>query len=305
MLFSVFFQKISDFARFLALITGLTVLSPMAVSPLNAAPDAPLEKLAELKQWNQDYSALLKEVVTPTGGVHYRDLKKGKAAEELIRLTSALENFSSEVRSGWQRDTQISFFVNAYNILTLKAIADHYPIESSFFRSWFYPENSIRQIDGVWDELKFPVGEKKLTLDEIEHSILRPRYNDPGIHVALVCAAKSCPPLRREAYTGDKWADQVKDQIAAFFQKSENFQCSLGTPKIRLSKIFYWFKEDFQKYYQARPENKNKEIEPLAAILDYLGEKGPADIQNCLAQPILEADYSDYDWSLNEAPPAR
>ena len=144
------------------------------------------------------------------GMVNYTALKRDRRS--LDRFSESLSSFSRQDYDSLQTNEQIAFWVNAYNGLTLLAITDHYPIQSSFLTSLVYPRNSIRQISGVWDELTFPVMGSEMTLDRIEHQILRRDFDEPRIHLALVCAAVSCPPLRSEPYLGSRLDDQLQDQ---------------------------------------------------------------------------------------------
>jgi hypothetical protein len=93
----------------------------------------------------------------------------------------------------WSRAQQMAFWINAYNAFTLRAIVDHYPIEGSRFS--LHPRNSIRQIDGVWTSLAWKAAGRTVTLDDIEHRILRPTFREPLVHFAVNCASVSCPPL--------------------------------------------------------------------------------------------------------------
>ena len=124
--------------------------------------------------------------------VDYKRLAKNRGG--LDDASEELSAVSAVALNGWTREQRLAYWINAYNLLTLRVIVDHYPIQGSWFS--VYPRNSIRQIDGVWDEITWQVGGRTLTLDEIEHRILRPRFNEPLIHFAINCAAVSCPPLR-------------------------------------------------------------------------------------------------------------
>jgi len=141
---------------------------------------------------NESYAEALSTFVDNRGMVDYRGLKLQPQA--LNTYLKFLSGVSEQTFSQWSNQDKIAFWINAYNSLTLKAILDHYPIKSSFFRSLKYPKNSIRQIPGVWNKLKFTVNNRPMTLEYIEHKILRAKFNEPRIHMAMVCAAKGCPP---------------------------------------------------------------------------------------------------------------
>lgn len=167
-----------------------------------------------------DYAATLKTYVNNQGMLNYKELKSNR--EKLDSFVFSVGRLNTESYEKWSEKKKIAFWLNIYNGLTLKAIIDNYPIKSSFFKARLYPKNSIRQISGVWDKLKFTVMGREMTLDEIEHKTLRKNFNEPRIHVALVCAAMGCPLLRNELYTGDKLDVQLNDQTHRFLQNTQN-----------------------------------------------------------------------------------
>jgi hypothetical protein len=194
---------------------------------------------------------------------------------------------------------QIAFWCNVYNAYTLKAIIEHYPIEASLLKSLAHPKNSIRQIDGVWDKLQWPVMGREMTLDNIEHDTLRKEYDEPRIHAALVCAAMSCPPLRDEPFEGDRLDEQLDDQMRRYLGVPDRFRIDRDKDVVYLSAILKWYGEDFVNTYGTNDAfNKFSEVERavLNAITRYVDE----------AEYLRTADYIskylDYDWTLNEQP---
>jgi hypothetical protein len=107
----------------------------------------------------EDYGAVLTTYVNQPGLVNYRGLKANP--QRLNSFLSTLADLPQETYQKWDDEEKIAWWINAYNALTLKAIIDHYPIRASFFKGFVYPRNSIRQIPGVWDTLRFPVMGKK------------------------------------------------------------------------------------------------------------------------------------------------
>jgi len=149
-----------------------------------------------------EYDAILKDHVYDTGMVNYRRLKAKPG--RLDAFIADISKLNTKSYGKWNDNEKIAFWLNVYNALTLKVIIDKYPIKSSFFRSRIYPKNSIRQIPGVWKKIKFNVMGQDLTLGHIEHKILRKKFDEPRIHMAMVCAAMGCPPLLNQSYTGQK-----------------------------------------------------------------------------------------------------
>jgi hypothetical protein len=195
---------------------------------------------------------------------------------------------------------RIAFWINAYNGLTLKAVVDHYPIQPSFLTSLVYPRNSIRQISGVWDRLQFEVAARHRTLDEIEHEILRKEFDEPGIHVALVCAARSCPPLRNEPYQGSRLQDQLADQVRRLLADPKSFRIDPDSGTVYLSRIFEWYGSDFIPRFGTAEPGRHSDAEE--AVLNYLSQHLDAEQARYLRTGSFRLRYLDYDWSLNELP---
>ena len=215
------------------------------------------------------YAALLMKYVDQ-GNVDYQSFKMEEA--KLDQYLSVLEKTTTKNLS---RDEQFAFYVNAYNAWTIKLILSGYPgIKSikelgSFIKSpW---QKKICRIDG-----------DVITLDNIEHNILRPRFKDPRVHFAINCAALSCPPLRSEPYLGSALDRQLDDAASAFINNPKRNYLSGNT--LYVSKIFKWFAEDFNDdvigfFLKYSKEDMKKELE---------SKKGNIKIK-----------YLHYDWSLN------
>jgi len=187
----------------------------------------------------------------------------------------------------WPRADKIAFWINTYNAYTLKAILDHYPIKPNWRASLRYPKSSIRQVPGVWDKLKFRVMGRELTLDGMEHDILRKQFNEPRAHMALVCASLGCPVLRPEPYTGAALDAQLDDQARRFLADPAKFRLDREKGAAYFSPIFKWFAEDF---------------EPSAAA--FMARYVSAQDRAFLESGEFKVKWLDYGWALNEAPPA-
>ncbi len=244
-----------------------------------------------------DYAAVLNAYVNDQGMVDYRLLKADR--QRLDAFASALAQLAPSTYEHWSEKEKIAFWINAYNALTLEAIINHYPIKSSFFRSVVFPKNSIRQIPGVWDTLQFMVMGRKRTLGEIEHEILRQQFNEPRIHMALVCAAMGCPPLRNEPFFGDQLDEQLNDQTRRFLSDSTMFRMDRSQGRVYLSSIFKWFGRDFIKIYGT--DQKLAGHDPAErAVLNFISRHLDASDREYLATAKYNVEYLGYDWSLNE-----
>lgn len=251
---------------------------------------------AETEFSYKHFILVLDKYVDDSGRVDYLQLKQKRA--DLDEFVQALENLSGEIFKSWSDEDKIAFWVNTYNALTLKVIIDHIPGVSSSARSTTKPISSIRQIPGVWNKIKFYVMQKELTLDNIEHDILRKNFREPRIHFALNCASKGCPALRQEPYTGNKLGHQLESQAKLFLSSRQNFYIDKKKRKVYLSSIFKWYGKDFVDVYSPKSgfagQNK-KEKAVLYFISLHLNEEG----RSYLEEGNLGVKYLKYDWSLN------
>jgi hypothetical protein len=246
----------------------------------------------------EEYGSVLAAFVDTQGMVDYQTLKVNR--QRLDAFAAPLETLRPAVYSKWSQRDQIAFWINAYNALTLEAIISYYPIRASFLRSLVFPKNSIRQIPGVWTELQFEVLGKKVTLNQIEHEILRKEFNEPRIHVALVCAAKGCPPLRNEPYTGDRLDEQFADQTKRFLSQAGKFRIDRAQGRVYLSPIFDWFGGDFVKTFGAGVNPKSGRNVEEKAVLNFIAAHLGTNDRDYLVTGNYKVVYLDYDWSLNE-----
>lgn len=171
---------------------------------------------------------------------------------------------------------------NAYNALTIRSILNHPQVAS------------IREIDGVWTSTLHRVGGFDLTLDQIEHNLLRPFFQDPRIHFALNCASLSCAPLPGWAFTGDSLDTQLEGRTHAFL--SDPRQVDLRDGTLMVSSYFDWYGDDFTATgWQPRAATI-----PLF-IAGYTSPEVAEEIR--AAGDRLSLNFLAYDWALNAAVP--
>jgi len=215
------------------------------------------------------YAELLEKYVH-NGVVDYQGLKKEEA--KLDRYLKILEETDTKALT---RNERFAFYINAYNAWTIKLILGAYPditsikdLGSLFKSPW---EKKIARIDG-----------EVITLDNLEHDILRPRFKDPRIHFAVNCASRSCPPLRSEPYRGDVLDRQLTETTETFVNDSARNRLEGDT--LYVSSIFKWYAEDF-----------NEDV--VGFFTKYVG----GEIRKVLKEHAeeIEVEYLDYDWSLN------
>lgn len=245
-----------------------------------------------------DYQIVLKQV-DDQGLVDYRALQKDPNA--LNRFAQSLSQLDPKEFDAWPQNKQLAFWINAYNALTLQAIIDHYPIKPSLLKSLAFPKNSIRQISGVWDKLTFKVMGQDLTLSHIEHEILRKKFARPEIHMSLVCAALSCPPLRNEPFQAATLESQFKDQARRFMSSPITFNLDRTQKGIHLSKIFKWFGQDFVERFLPESGFEGR-VPKLRASLHFVSQHLDDADAKFLRNQSYKLDYLPYDWTLNEKP---
>ncbi|MBI2362915.1 MAG: DUF547 domain-containing protein [Elusimicrobia bacterium] len=242
------------------------------------------------------YDQVLREHVS-LGRVDYAGLKKDPGG--LDAALAELSAVTSEEYGAWKEADRIAFWVNAYNAHTIKAVLDHYPIEARGLAAFRFPKNSIRQIPGVWDKRAFSVAGRTVTLDGIEHAVLRKDFNEPRIHMALVCASVGCPPLRAEAYRGDRLEAQLEDQARAFLSEKAKFRVDQAAARVSLSPIFKWFGGDFVGRRGGGPSGGPRTPEQ-EAVLRFIAEHVDPPDREFLAAGTFTVEFLDYDWSLND-----
>lgn len=232
------------------------------------------------------------------GQVDYSALAAQRDA--LDRYVEQLGAVTADEFAGWSEADRIAYLINAYNAVMLKIVIDHYPIEPGGFftvRRHAYPNNSVRQIDGVFDGIRHRVAGELMTLDDIEHGRLRANYSEPRIHFALVCAALSCPPLRDEAYTGGRLDAQLDDQGEAFMNDPTNNRVDSQEGVVYLSKIFDWFGEDFAGF---APETGYAGDRATRGVLAFVSRYLPEPEAEYLREGHYRVEFLDYDWTLND-----
>jgi hypothetical protein len=245
------------------------------------------------------YAKVLGQFVDDRGLVNYKELKQDRAL--LDEYTASLAALDPAAREAMSNPEKIALWINAYNALTLKTIVDHYPIESrGLIAGLRFPDESIRQIPGVWAKLEHVVMGQPLTLDHIEHRILRERFHEPRIHMALVCAAMSCPPLRAEPFAADRLDEQFADQTRRFLADPRRFRIDRDNGVVHLSSIFEWFAEDFPAAGPAGAFAKHSKA--VRGVLEFLAGHLNRDDARYLREADFRIQSLDYDWSLNRQP---
>jgi len=224
------------------------------------------------------WTAFLKRYVKPSdSGLNEVDYKAFKA-EGRAPLTAYIKMLEQTDVTALNSKEQFAYWANLYNAKTIDIVLDHYPVET------------IRDIDisgffsnGPWDKKVVSVKNTQLSLNDIEHTIMRGHFKDPRVHYAVNCASIGCPNLGTEAFTGPELEEQLNAAARKYVNSPRGFRIADGD--LRASKIYSWFQEDFGGSEAGVIKHAAKYADPaLAAEL-----KARDDI-----------DGFDYDWSLND-----
>jgi hypothetical protein len=232
---------------------------------------------------------ILQTYVNAEGLVNYAALQANPAP--LKAFIAQLGAVSPSAYEAWEEPEKIAFLINAYNAITLESIIEQNPIKGS-----------IKDILGVWNLKRHQVMGRSLTLDAIEHEILRKDFQEPRIHAALVCAAVSCPILRQEPYKADQLDAQLEDQVRKWISSPHGLQIDRSQNQVGISAIFNWFGEDWQTQYAV--EGKFVGSAKERAVLNFISNYVSPEDKAYLEQGNYKLNYLNYDWALNQQPPA-
>lgn len=217
------------------------------------------------------FDALLRKHVDADGWVDYAALQVESA--KLDAYLQTVEHVDFE-RLG--RNEKLALLINAYNASTLRLILDHFPI------------SSIKDIPDAkrWDAKRWNVGGNTWSLNQIEHEQIRPKFVEPRVHFALVCAAVGCPKLRNEAYRADRLDEQLDDQSRYVHAHDRWFEFDAQKALVRLTKLYDWYGDDFKQV--------------AGSVLNFAARYSP-ELKKMIdggTKPRIE--WLDYDWKLND-----
>lgn len=205
----------------------------------------------------EQYDAFLQKYVSTEGRVNYKAISKNsinQIVQEMLAYVPDTKN-TLDIKS---------HVINVYNAVTIQLVVNNKSIKS------------IMDLDGgkTWDVKRIKYKGEMYSLNELENNLLRKIYNDPRIHFALNCAARSCPPLYNRAFTSQNLEAQLNDRTIKYLQRYVH-QNEVGN--IELNKIFDWYKEDFGDLHKFINTYRPQKLSTKARI-----------------------EYVEYDWRLND-----
>ncbi|PKO72209.1 MAG: DUF547 domain-containing protein [Betaproteobacteria bacterium HGW-Betaproteobacteria-14] len=239
------------------------------------------------------WSALLaRHVAVATDGnasaVRYAALQAERPA-----LQAYLDSLSAVAESeyaGWTKPQRLAFLINAYNAFTVELVLTKYPALES-----------IRELGGLfqspWKKRFFTLLGRPRSLDDVEHGMIRApdAFDEPRIHVALVCASVGCPMLRPEAYVAARLEAQLEDGMRRFLSDASRNRFEAADGRLRVSKLFDWYGKDFERGHAG--------FDSLGAVFARYADRLAPDAAG--RARIRAGDYAlsylEYDWRLNDA----
>jgi hypothetical protein len=229
------------------------------------------------------------------GKVYYRALKIERAA--LDRYVASLDVPDDQV-SAWPRAEQQAFWLNAYNALVLRTVIDHHPAPT---RSADFPDRSIRQIPGSFDGLRYRVGGRRLTLDEIE-ALMLASFGDARMSLAIGRGAVGGGRLRSEAFRADRIETQLSEAQAECATSVSCVRLDLTGNLVEVSPLVGWREEAFVRSFANAPGAERwanrSPIERAVAAMVYPHVFNRE--QAMLAENTFRLEYGEFDWRLND-----
>lgn len=273
--------------RFVAALLAAAGLLALLATPGMAAPKSKLwprwsahDPASTETVDHGDWTTILRAYTHPSDDGVVRFDYAGLAATDRAALDGYITSLTDVPVSSLNRDEQLAYWINLYNALTVQLVLDHFPVRS------------ILKIDispglfaiGPWGKKLVSIEGEEVSLDDIEHRILRPIWRDPRIHYAVNCASIGCPNLVDTAYTADRMDASLEANAIAYVNHPRGVDLRGGT--LTVSSIYDWFQEDFG----------GSETGVLAHLRKYARPELLRDLRL-----LFEIDSYDYDWSLNEA----
>jgi hypothetical protein len=248
---------------------------------------------------HQAWTVLLKKhVVLVSSGqasqMHYAGMAQDRGA--LKAYLQTLSGVSEAAFNAWSKAQRMAFLINAYNAFTVEKILTRYP-----------------DIGSIWDFGKifgnpfkddfFTLFGRPFTLDRIEHGMLRKpgAYDEPRVHFAVNCASVGCPMLREEAYVAERLGAQLEEQARRFLSDRSRNRYDAAEGRLEVSKIFDWFKEDWQsgtRGFDGKTPPIGSRTAYFAGYAVLLAE-APADRAR-IKEGKTPISFLEYDWTLND-----
>lgn len=240
---------------------------------------------------------ILTQFADDKGCVNYSLLRRKRSALS-VALVQLEQTHPAQIMA-MEQDEKIAYWINAYNLCTLKLIVDNYPIQPKWYML-LYPNNSIMQITAPWTKNFFKIQGLEYNLEEIEKELLLERFKDPRICFALCNATRGGAFLRQEAYRGEKLNEQLDDQVCRYLSDPRGIRLDKETKALRLSNLFNMQQKTFVESSYAQIKRFRQRTPQERAWLNFINEFTQKKETDFLEDAGLKIDFIEYDWNLNE-----
>jgi len=243
--------------------------------------------------FHRPYDQLL-DVNVRDGMVYYRAVRGERG--RLDRYVASL-NVPAATYQGWSRDEKVAFWLNGYNAIVLQTVINHYPLRG---KSSQYPQSSIRQIPGAFEQAKHRLAGRSLTLDEIEKTVL-PEFGDPRVYLALARGAVGSGRLRSEAYTAPRLAAQLGNVQSEFVSDQSMLRIDRLTGRVTVTPIISWREAEFVKAYDKGAEGRYAQRSPIErAVIAFIAPHLLRIEREFVEKNTFQLAFHDFDWRLND-----
>jgi hypothetical protein len=271
-------KKIPMIHKIAMLLVAVVTVSSTGIvnAEQNAGQPWPANQWVSIDQiQHAAFDGLLRKYVDQNGMVNYKAWHQN--AQDRQALTAYLAQLSrANPNQPATREAKLAYWINAYNAVTLEGILRVYPTTSI--------RNHTAKLMGynIWKNLIFTAGDQRVSLEDIEHKILR-KMDEPRIHFAVVCASIGCPRLLNQAFVADRLEEQLATNTRDFFGRQQNLQVTNGV--LKLSQLISWYGSDFGSTQQQQMQALRRYFPPSAQALVGSGR--------------YQVSFLEYDWNLN------
>ena len=255
---------------------------PPTVVAEPATPASP----AALPAFDQSHARWTRILAKHVDGdrIDYKAIKKDRS--ELDAYLKELGSVTPAELAKWSEKERYAFWINVYNAFTVSLVVENYPVESI--------KDIGSLLSSVWKKRFIPLTAldpegkgQELSLDVVEHGILRERFKDARVHAAVNCASESCPPLRNEAFVAKRIDAQLDEQVRAWLADSKRNRYDRKNNEINVSAIFDWFESDFER--------------DAGSVQKWIAKYAPESEASWIRSAKgLDIEHLDYSWELNE-----
>ena len=253
-----------------------------------AAPETPSAQAVDTEVLDRVLDLFVRD-----GLVYYSALRGERTV--IDRLVSVLAEPSPGF-DRWPDDDRKAFWLNAYNVLVLQTVLEHYPIHGT---SSSYPANSIRQVPGAFELRRHRVAGREMTLDEMETGVIA-EFGDPRLFLALGRGAVDSGRLRSESYTGIRLDRQLDEIVKEFATTPRHVSLDPFGRALTVSAIFGWHEAEFVTAFADRGWTRSGRTALERAVLNLVEPNLFPSERAILAKNEFTLEYHEFDWRLND-----